>query len=348
MWIQRTKTVSIVRTILGMPFWILQVASGAKSFADNPVLGSKRLNRLGLHVWRLKTAHALTRWRRWRLGRCVPSAHRSEFATNGFIQIDDYLHHGEFAALRDAILSTEAPAREMLQGDTITRRIAVDPEYLQKVPQVRALVTRSRWRSLVRYVASSASEPLYYIQTILTHAVDADPDPQTAFHADTFHPTMKAWYFLEDVAEDDGAFSYVPGSHRLTPQRLAWEKAKSIAAPDGLDRMSARGSMRVDESELAQLGLPAAKRFGVKANTLIIADTFGFHARGHAARPTRRVEIWAYSRRNPFYPWIGLDLFSLPGLAERRISWLWAAKDRFPQIFGPPWHDAKIKHPLGD
>src|SRR3546814_11353522 len=62
----------------------------------------------------------------------------------------------------------------------------------------------------------------------------APDDSQTALHSDTYHPTMKAWFFLHDVANDEGPFQYVPGSHRLTPQRIAWEKRKS------LDRKSTR------------------------------------------------------------------------------------------------------------
>lgn len=336
---------SWLRTISGLPLWLIQIATGAKSFADNPIIGSKRLNRLGLHAARVRVAHGLARWRRRRLGRHVPAAYRAAFEENGFVLIEDYLPAVEFAALRAAILTTEAPAREMLQGDTITRRIPVDGDYLKKLPAVRALVAGDPWRSLVRYVASSKSEPLYYVQTILTHRADAEPDPQTALHSDTFHPTMKTWYFLEDVAEDEGPFCYVPGSHRLTPQRLAWEKARSVAAPEGVDRLSARGSMRVRTEELEGLGLPPPKLFAVKANTLVVADTCGFHARGASSRPTRRVEIWAYGRRNPFYPWVGLDPFSVRGIAERRIAWIWAARDRFPWIFGPPWPNAGLKAP---
>ena len=48
------------------PFWVLALLTGAKSFADNPILGSQRLNASGLHVWRLKLAHALARSRRAR------------------------------------------------------------------------------------------------------------------------------------------------------------------------------------------------------------------------------------------------------------------------------------------
>lgn len=341
-------TVSVLRTVLGMPLWLLQIPSGYKSFADNPLLGSKRLNRLGLHSARMRLAHTLAAWRRRRLARHVPLALREEFAANGFVRVDNYLPAEAFAVLRDQVLGTTAPAREMLQGDTITRRIAIDPDYLRAVPAIDALLSDRRWKGLMHYVASSLSEPLYYIQTILTHRVDTDPDPQTVLHADTFHPTMKAWYFLEDVAEDEGPFSYVPGSHRMTPERLAWEKARSLAAPEGLDRLSARGSMRVTAAELPALGLPEPVLLAVKANTLVVADTCGFHARGPSVRPSRRVEIWAYCRRNPFYPWLGLDPFSLPGVAERRIPWIWAARDRFSRIFGPPWPDVGCKVPLGE
>ncbi len=49
-------------------------------------------------------------------------------------------------------------------------------------------------------------------------------------------------------------------------------------------------------------------------------DTFGFHARGDSDRPTKRVELWAYSRRTPFLPWTGLDrafLATLGGSPQR-------------------------------
>jgi hypothetical protein len=342
------EVLSAARSALKFPLWFLQLATSAKSFADNPLIGSKRLNHLGLHVSRVRLAHAMADRRRSRLAKRIPAALQREFAENGFIQIENYLTDAAFAPLRDAILGTKAPAREMVQGDTITRRIAVDGDYLQAIPGLRALIGAEPWRSLVRYVASYDTEPLYYIQTILSHRFDAEPDPQTALHADTFHPTMKAWFFLEDVAEDEGPFCYVPGSHRLTPQRIAWEKKRSIAAPEDVDALSARGSMRVEPEELGDLGLPQPRLFAVKANTLVIADTCGFHARGPSVRPSRRVEIWAYSRRNPFYPWIGLDPLSVPGIAERRIGLIWEARSRMSRLFGLPWPNAGAKYPLDD
>ena len=45
----------------------------------------------------------------------------------------------------------------------------------------------------------------------LSGAVDGLSDPQTDLHTDTFHPTVKAWLFLTDVAPETMPFVYVPG-----------------------------------------------------------------------------------------------------------------------------------------
>lgn len=331
------------KAALSLPFWLLQLASGAKSFRDNSLIGSSRLNRMGLHAARVKLAHRLAWNRRARLAGLVSDADRRLFDEQGFIAIENFLPDARFTALRAKILSTKFPAREMLQGDTITRRIAVDSRFMAAIPEVRELIGSQRWRGLVRYVSSFDIEPLYYVQTILPHRAKAPPDPQTNLHADTFHPTMKAWYFLEDVADDEGPLTYVPGSHRLTPARLAWEREMSLRAPGGLDRLSSRGSFRIEASQLASLGLGPARRFAVPANTLVVVDTNGFHARAQSQRPGKRIEIWAYSRRNPFIPWLGLDPLSLPGIAERRVPWLWAFRDRFRKQLGQPWKSVGMK-----
>ena len=61
------------------------------------------------------------------------------------------------------------------------------------------------------------------------------------------------------------------------------------------------------------MGFPPPQAFAVPANTLVVADTVGFHARGLSVRPSVRVEIWTYGRRNPFLPWTGLDLWQPSG-----------------------------------
>jgi hypothetical protein len=308
------------------PIWALQLATGAKSFVDNPILGSPQLNRRGLHVARVRVAHQLALWRRKRLAKNLPQGDRLAFDRDGYVCIPDFLQEGEFKRLQDFLLNFEGPARQHKQGDTVTRRLPIDGELIRQCPELGRLLHGKRWRALMNYVASTGGEPIYYLQTIVT-GHDGPPDPQVELHADAFHPSMKAWMFLTDVHENEAPLTYVAGSHRLTPARLAWEKKMSETVTSNGDRLSQRGSFRISPEELSELGLPSPTKFAVSANTLVVADMFGFHARGPADRPTVRVEIWAYRRRSPFLPWTGLDLLSLPGLAPRRAQWAYRILD---------------------
>jgi hypothetical protein len=96
--------------------------------------------------------------------------------------------------------------------------------------------------------------------------------------------------------------------------------------------MTRRGSFRISAAELAELGLPDPIALAVPANTLVVADTHGFHARGPSLRPTRRVEIWAYGRRNPFLPWTGLDPWALGRLGQYRVPLYWRSGDLLEQL----------------
>lgn len=312
------------RTLLNLwraPLWLLELATGAKSFADNPILGSEALNRRGLHVRRLKLAHALAWWRRRGLTAALPAEWRTQFDREGFVEVRDFLPPESFAQLREALLATPLESREQQQGDTITRRAPIGPALLARVPELRELLSSARWRALLNYVASTRSKPLYYVQTVFSGHASGGPDPQLELHSDTFHPSLKAWLFLTDVTDGQAPLIYVSGSHRLTATRLAWEQERSVAIALA-DRLSQRGSLRISPEELPALGLPQPRRFAVPANTLVVIDTCGFHARGSADGPHVRAEIWAYARRSPFLPWTGFDLLSLEPIAIRRATWL--------------------------
>ncbi|RYY79846.1 MAG: phytanoyl-CoA dioxygenase [Moraxellaceae bacterium] len=311
---------------LKAPLWTLALATGAKSFVDNPVLGNTLFNQAGLHVWRVELAAQLAARRRAKLAKLLSAEDAQFFNQNGFILKENFLPNDAFAQLEQELLSTELAARETLQGNTVTRRIPLDYQSLPQLPQTRQLIAQPALQHLLNYVGSCQLQPMLYVQSILSQVRKAKADPQTSLHADTFHSSVKAWLFLTDVLEDEGPFVYVPGSHQLTPARLHWEKQRSIGAATA-DRMSARGSFRISEAELEQLGLPKPKAFAVRKNTLVVADTFGFHARGKSVRPSTRIEVWAYARRNPFLPWTGFDPSALPFLKDKIIPLYWWALD---------------------
>ena len=341
--VRKFRARSLLRWWRG-PLWLLALGTGAKSFADNPILGSERLNRLGLHVARLKLAHRLARARRRRLAPALPIGWREQFDRDGFVEVRDFLPPDAFDRIRSALLDHGFDAREQQQGDAITRRTPIGPKLLRAVPDLRAVIESKAWRSLLAYVASTRAEPLYYVQTVLAGHANGGPDPQLDLHSDTFHPSLKAWLFLTDVT--DGPLVYVPGSHQLTPERLAWEQARSIGIKDS-DRLSQRGSLRISAEELPRLSLPQPTRFAVPANTLVVVDTCGFHARGRSDGPSVRVEIWAYARRSPFIPWAGFDLLLWKPFASRRAEWLYRIVDRLDRLGlkQQHWRPAGLKRP---
>ena len=328
-----------------LPWWGLALATGAKSFLDNPLIGSHRLNAAGLHVARLRLAHRMAWHRRAKLAHLIDPADRAAFDRDGFVIKRDFLPQPLFEALRAKLGAWRGPARDMRQGNAITRRIAIDPALLAAVPELGQVIRDPVWNGLIRYAGSFDIEPVNYIQTILAQQGDGPSDPQLKLHSDAFQPSVKAWLFLTDVAEDEGPFTYVPGSHRLTPERIAWEHEMSLHA-HAAERLTARGSFRIDRNELARLGLPQPRACAVPANTLVVADTYGFHARGASVRPSRRVEIWSYSRRNPFLPFTGFDPLGLPGIAERRVGAYWRFRDLFSRWIGQPWRDVGTRSPF--
>ncbi|MFA5120233.1 phytanoyl-CoA dioxygenase family protein [Zavarzinia sp.] len=301
------------RQILMLPVHVLALATGAKSFVGNPVIGSTLLNRLGLHVARMVLADRIMAFRRLLLSALVAPEDRQALRRDGFILKPDFLAPEDLAAIEAEVRAMNEPARECYQGDTVTWRVLLDEDTLSRLPATRKLIEDRRYRHLLCYVAGRLRVPSHWVQRIRSGVRAGKRDPQTNLHADTFQPNMKAWLFLDDVSEDNGPFTFVPGSHRMTWRRVKYAYRRSIAEAGATDSYSARGSFRFEEKDLAELGLPAPRAFAVTRGTLVVADTVGLHRRGDSRlRPSSRLEIWSMCRTNPFNP--------LPGLPFRFLD----------------------------
>jgi hypothetical protein len=301
--------------LLLLPVWLIQILSTAKSFRDNPVIGNPMLNRLGLHVFRVRLAHAVMRLRWWMLAPLVSERQRREFLSDGFLVVRNFLPAEHFKQLREELKTSQAPVRECIQGDTLTLRVLLDASALRGLPACRALLRRRDFLNLTRFCAGTLRTPMFFIQSVKNAYVPGAADPQKTLHSDTFHPTMKAWLFVDDVEESQGPFTYVPGSHLPSPGRLAWEYEQSVGCSRHANRYSAKGSLRLDPADLPAMGLPQPIALAVPANTLVVANTHGFHCRGIAIGKCSRLEIYASSRTNPFVPIPGF-LTSLFGRVE--------------------------------
>ena len=305
---KRLKIPALLLNALKLPWYLAQIFTGAKSFHTNPIIGNHTLNVLGLHVARVVLAALITRLRFACLRNFVPADQREAFLRDGYLKIEGYLGAEEFRILNDEVRSMRGEVRECIQGDTLTHRLLLNDQVLKRYPFCRGMLGQRAFSRLMKYTASRNTTPIYYVQSIKSNMRPGVVDPQRTFHSDTFHPTMKAWLFLDDVSDRNGPLTYVAGSQRLSWQRIKWEYRNSVAGSDLQNPYASRGSLRITESEIAGLGLPAPTAFRVPANTLIIANTHGFHRRGEATGgPSSRLELWAYSRTNPFNPLPGFD-----------------------------------------
>ncbi|HEY5412746.1 MAG TPA: phytanoyl-CoA dioxygenase family protein [Caulobacteraceae bacterium] len=292
--------------IAAVPLWTLQLVSGAKSFRANGLIGSRTLNRLGLHVGRKLAAHGVTGLRRAALAPLVPAELRRAFRRDGYVAIPDFLPAAEFEALRaEASAVAAAAPRKIQEGDTRTELSLVDDAALVGAPHLKRFVRDPRFLGLCNYVGSRLKHPFCQVQVLERDFAANQSDPQKSVHADTFHPTLKGWFFLDDVDPDKGPLNYVPGSHRITRKRLAWEYAQSLKAGSSADEHVAAGSFRAAPEDLDRMGLPQPVAVTVAANTLVLADTVGFHCRGQAHDGRPRRAIYVYMRTNPFNPILG-------------------------------------------
>ncbi len=183
-------------------------------------------------------------------------------------------------------------------GGTLNRFIDLEPE---KMPAVSAVARDDRISRLCRVVLGTQIPPR---RTMIYLTVNGNEnrnhDIQKDLHRDSYYRKIKFWYFLDSVSVDDGPFVYVPGSHRLTRQRLIWEREQ--AHKFGIPGWIRDRSYRIGEAELSDLALPQPQLVPVDGNTLVIADTFGFHRRGDALPGSRRLAIYAQKRPWPFTP----------------------------------------------
>ncbi|MEM6381233.1 MAG: phytanoyl-CoA dioxygenase family protein [Pseudomonadota bacterium] len=304
---------SVSLRYLRHPLQSVGVFGTQKSFARNVIIGDAELNRQGLHRWRVGTAARLAERRRASIARTLSSDDVESFERNGFFVTENFLPDGAYQRFRDSLFAGRFPSYEMRQGATVTRMTPIGRELRAQVDGARELISNDRFRAQLGYAAGRTGAPLYFIQTVIADGSSTSiVDPQTMVHADTFHATSKAWLFLQDVGPDNGPFQYVPGSHKLTPERLAWEYEQSLTASCAEDVHHRAGSFRLKPGDLDRMKLPQPKAVTVKANTLVVADTFGFHARTPSSHPTTRVEFHGHLRRNPFLPWNGVDPLSLP------------------------------------
>jgi Phytanoyl-CoA dioxygenase (PhyH) len=237
----------------------------------------------------------------------------SAMLRDGVVLIPDFLPAEQFAAVRaefDAMAASGRFSRSWPEHvDVAEDYCAVKPnkpsaisQYLVRNPfltAVAAAVTRRAIRIVPRVSARAWRRISGRQRAHLTGAA--------YIHADIHYPTCKAWLYLNDIDEGNGAFIFCKGSQKMTPARLAYEYDASIRVARDRHTSSNNGLLRKPtQRQISAMKLRETSMCG-KANTLLIANTQGFHRMGEFSdeRPREKIYICfrevesAQNRRTP-------------------------------------------------
>src|SRR5262249_21267206 len=119
---------------IAAPLRAAALLTAAKSFEANPLIGSRRLNEWGLHTARVALAHRMAARRRTRLADLVSAEDRAAFDRDGFVVRENFLPQAEFETLLAETRAHRGASREITQGDTRNRKIAIDGTAVKAIP----------------------------------------------------------------------------------------------------------------------------------------------------------------------------------------------------------------------
>jgi hypothetical protein len=270
--------------------------------------GSVIENKLGLQVYRAIGKHISWQLRK----RSTPKEVRSfvsvldkdgVLAMHDFLPRDQFLQvRREFEAIEPSLVFNSFRAAE--NGKIHVATISISQRQ-KDFPSVRKYLVENPLiltiaETVIRRKISSAPIAAINVYRKFDDRL-ADNDVENLLHADLHTPTIKVFFYLNDVDEENGAFVYAKGSHRLTFSRLLHEydisvrTAKLSRGDQNIPRqlLATRGPDKrnvVSDRSLKAMGIRETPVCG-KANTLLITNNMGFHRRGEFASSRTRETI---------------------------------------------------------
>lgn len=284
---------------------IIKLFPFIRIFTEDKLVRSRILNAMGLQVMRMKLAHYLYTKKKYEVpNKLVQNIEL--FRKNGILQINNFLEADEFEKFREECIklkNTENLSKfTREQGPNMMYNPNIYELELEKYPVIKKVLKNETLNSLFKTlekkeldISDKGNKTIaVQLQYLVQGPENGKHDPETDLHADTFFNTHKAWIYLDDVNVENGPFVFVPTSHDIYLKgRLDREKAYS-------KDINAKGSRRVDMQELMDIDLQE-NVYTCKKNTLVIANTLGYHRRLRGKEGNDRLTFAISARSNPFF-----------------------------------------------
>ena len=269
-------------------------------FSTQKLIKNKFLNKAGLQLFRIRLASLIYNLRKERNFPEIVDEYNA-YKRDGIIQIDNFLDQEHFENVR-------IEARRVVEDgiwDTV-REDGPNIIYIRKIqnlkeedyPNIYKFLKNQKLNQLFQAVEKRKfdlykGEATLQVQYLVQGEDTPSHDPETELHADTFFNTNKSWLYLDDVNLENGPFVFVRKSQNINVKdRMQKEYKFSL-------NMKTKGSRRVFKEELEVADLQE-EVFTCPKNTLVLANTFGYHRRARGVNGYDRLTIAISARSNPF------------------------------------------------
>ena len=276
--------------------------------SQNHIVPSPIANRLGVPVLRTFLADILIKLRRFK--NCRPkNDFENQLIKDGIVVIPNFLPDEEFKNLKsefDNNIANSEKVEIVRKGSTQVNIREVDKNEYEKFPAMKKF---ARNKQLIRLI--SVGEGIKVVDELkkfnLEKTIFGDPnkdiDANVPFHADIHFHSHKVLFYMSDVTEEGGPFTYCKNSHLNNLSRL-WFEFKRGQLKDAhiegwriqqhLDKKFFNDYFRKLKNKEYKVACPA--------NTLVIANVHGFHKRGESISGVERSLIRIPLRYNPLGP----------------------------------------------
>ncbi len=255
-----------------------------KTFSGEKFVNSLVANLLGLQIFRYIVGNTFYNIK------YIFHKNKNFYLKNGYIVLENFLPENEFLLLRDEFnLATENFEATHIYVDERIQNKYRNLYKFAKNEKVLSFFTNNELKKKLDIVVR-----LEKLKTKINDEVDKNK----FFHYDAYYNTFKAWYHLHDVSIEQGPLNYVENSHNFSLSRLLIEWKASI-----------KYSLLKNKKDWPGYGISnkkynhynnISKKFTVKKNTLIFANTHGLHRRGDSINDAQRNTIHFYTRESPF------------------------------------------------
>jgi len=267
-------------------------------FSTKKSIDTKLLNLLGVQAFRAVSAQALYDVVPVPLDETIRGKVQ-DLCRDGIVVWPNFLSQQDFSRLQEEVLTVAAKSRDRFETFShgpntyqtaqlrlFNRQVLPATYGFYDDPRLNAMLQAAEKRPVAGYPDSGRK-----LEILTQGPLDGSVDPETCLHSDIFFSTHKAWLYLTDVEPEHGPLVYVKGSHRVTLKQLRYIYHESCHEN--------HGSRRVTPAELEDLGLKESVMTCPK-NTLVLANTCGYHCRRRGQPGSRRVSIHTSLRDNPF------------------------------------------------